>query len=290
VTRFASYAWKTLVFAVVAFFALVVYELIAVRGTFAPRLPAVEAGGTTVLVGAPGHRVAGRVYICGTPSSSTPLVVVLHGDAPYVNPKYQYYFASHLADAVPGTRVAALLRPGYADPYGDISDGDRGFAVGENYTPQDIDQLASAVQFLKTEWQNQGVVLVGHSGGAALAADIAALHPGLVKHIFLVSCPCDVPAFRRHMARLQWSPLWLAPVRSLSPTRTLYQMKSSTTITAISGSDDPVALPQYAQTYIVNAKALGIPAQMIVLPGKGHEILNESSVIERIAAAVRRNP
>jgi acetyl esterase/lipase len=289
-TRLARYTWKAIVLAVVAFFALVVYELIAVRGTFAPSRPAAEAGGTTLLVGASGQRVAGRVYVSGAPSSSAPLVVVLHGDAPYVNPGYQYYFASHLADAVPGTRVAALLRPGYADPYGDKSDGDRGFAVGENYTRQDIDALASAIQFLKSEWQSPSVIVVGHSGGATLAADIADLNPGLVKHLFLVGCPCDVPAFRRHMARLQWSPLWLLPVRSLSPMQTLEQMNKSTTITAISGSDDPIALPQYAQTYIAKAKSSGISAEMIVLPGKGHEILNEPAVLERIAEAARNDP
>jgi pimeloyl-ACP methyl ester carboxylesterase len=289
-TRLARYTWKAVVLAAFAFFALVAYELIAVRGTFAPSRPAAEAGGTTVLVGAPGQRVAGRVYISGAPTSATPLVVVLHGDAPYVNPSYQYYFGSHLADALPGTRVAALLRPGYADPYGDKSDGDRGFAVGENYTRQNIDRLASAIQSLKSEWQNPGVVVVGHSGGATLAADIAALNPGLVKHVFLVSCPCDVPAFRRHMARLQWSPLWLVPVRSLSPMQILDQVNKSTTITAISGSDDLIALPQYAQTYIAKAKTLGIPAEMIVLRGKGHEILNETVVVERIAAAVRSDP
>jgi predicted esterase len=290
VTRFARYTWKAVVLVVVAFVALVVYELIAVRGTFAPSRPAAGAGGSAVLVDAPGHRVAGRVYFSGTPSSSAPLVVVLHGDAPYVKPGYQYYFAFHLAGAVPGTRVAALLRPGYADPYGDKSDGDRGFAVGENYTRQDIDQLASAIRFLKSEWQNPSVIVVGHSGGAALAADIAALNPGLVKHIFLVGCPCDVPSFRRHMARLQWSPLWLVPVQSISPMQTLDQMNKSTTITAISGSDDPIALPQYAQAYIAKANTLGIPAEMVLLPGKGHEILNETGVIGRIAGSVRSDP
>jgi predicted esterase len=290
VTRFARYKWKAIGIAVVAFFALVLYELIAVRGTFAPSRPAAEAGGTAVVVGAPGERVAGRVYINGAPSPSAPLVVVLHGDAPYVNPGYQYYFASHLTDVIPGTRVAALLRPGYADPYGDKSDGDRGFGVGENYTRQEIDRLAVAIRFLKSQWQNPNVILVGHSGGATLAADIAALNPDLVKHVFLVSCPCDVPAFRRHMARLQWSPLWLFPVQSLSPMQTLDQMSKSTTITAISGSDDPIALPQYAEAYIAKTKALGISAEMIVFPGKGHEILNENVVIQRIAASVRSDP
>jgi pimeloyl-ACP methyl ester carboxylesterase len=289
--RIAKRKWEAAVFvAVVAFFAHIGYELIAVRGSFAPSQPASGAGGTAVVVGIPGDRIAGRVYLSGTPFPAAPLVVVLHGDAPFVKPAYQYSFASHLADATPGTRVVALLRPGYADPYGDRSDGDRGFAVGENYTREDIDQLASAIRILRSQWQSPSVVVVGHSGGAVLAADIAALNPGLVKHVFLVGCPCDVPAFRRHMARLQWSPLWLVPVQSLSPMQTLDQMKKSTMITAISGSDDPIALPQYAQSYIAKARALSIPASMIVLSAKGHEILNEPAVINQVATSVRNDP
>ena len=177
-----KHGWKiALLLAALAYFAITGYELVAVRGTCAPSLPASSAGGTTVLVGAPGHRIAGRVYVSGTPSPSAPLVFVLHGDAPFVKPGYQYGFASQIADAVPGARVVALLRPGYADPYGDKSDGDRGFSLGENYTRGVIDQLASAIHLLRSQWGASRIILVGHSGGAALAADIAALDPGLVK-------------------------------------------------------------------------------------------------------------
>jgi poly(3-hydroxybutyrate) depolymerase len=280
--------WKTAVLlALVGVFVLTGYELIAVRGTFARSRPASTADGTAVLVGAPNHGVTGRLYLSGTPSPTAPLVVVLHGDAPYIKPSYQYVFASELADALPGTRVVALLRPGYADPYGGKSDGDRGFALGENYTRRVIDDLAAATELLKSEWGIPRTILVGHSGGAALAADIAALNPGLVEHVFLVSCPCDVPAFRRHMARLQWSPLWLFPTRSVSPMQTLDQMQKSTAVTAISGSSDPVALPRYAESYVAKAKQLGISASMVVLPGQGHEILNDPRVISQIATIVR---
>jgi predicted esterase len=280
--------WKRLLLVVVLLILAVVgFKLLEVRGTFAKGRPASEAGGNAVLAGQPGHHIAGRVYLTGNPNPSAPLVVVLHGDAPTRNPSYQYLFASTLADAVPGTRVVALLRPGYADPYGAKSDGDRGFASGENYTPEVVDDLAAAIQSLKAQWGAPSVFLVGHSGGATIAANIAALHPGLVQHAFPVSCPCDVPAFRRHMAHLQWGPVWLLPVHSLSPQQTLDQMPKDVKITAISGSDDPLALPQYSQLYIAKATAEGIAASMIAIPGKGHEILLEPAVIDDIANAVR---
>jgi len=263
------------------------YVLVAVRGTFAPFRSSAAAGGNAILVGAPGHRIAGRVYHNGSPGSSVPLIVVLHGDAPFINPGYQYDVAVDLADTVQGTRVVALTRPGYADAYGAKSDGDRGFASGDTYTLNVTKQLAAAVQSLKEQWGAPSVILVGHSGGAAVAANIAALNPGLVQHVFLVACPCDVPAFRRHMARMQWSPTWLLPTDSLSPMRTLDRMDKRTKVTAITGANDPVALPEYAQRYIAKAKSLGIPASMIVLPDKGHEILDDPAVITRVSQSVR---
>lgn len=263
------------------------YVLVAVRGTFAPFRSSAAAGGNAILVGAPGHRIAGRVYHNGSPGSSVPLIVVLHGDAPFINPGYQYDVAVDLADTVQGTRVVALTRPGYADAYGAKSDGDRGFASGDTYTLNVTKELAAAVQSLKEQWEAPSVILVGHSGGAAVAANIAALNPGLVQHVFLVARPCDVPAFRRHMARMQWSPTWLLPTDSLSPMRTLDRMDRRTKVTAITGANDPVALPEYAQRYIAKAKSLGIPASMIVLPDKGHEILDDPAVITRVSQSVR---
>jgi alpha-beta hydrolase superfamily lysophospholipase len=278
--------WKQFLLGVLlALFAVMSYTFIASRGTFAARRPASQAGGSAIIVGAPGHRIAGRVYVSGTPSTQAPIVIVLHGDAPFVNPSYQYAFASDVADAATGTRVVAFLRPGYADPFGAKSDGNRGFALGENYTLDVVNAVASAIQSLRSQWNASSVILVGHSGGAAIAANIAALNTGLVRQVFLVGSPCDVPAFRQHMARLQGSPFWLFPVHSLSPMQMLSQMRDATQVTAISGANDPITLPQYAHAYIAKASAQGISASLIMIPNQGHEILNEPDVIREVAKA-----
>jgi alpha-beta hydrolase superfamily lysophospholipase len=67
---------------------------------------------------------------------------------------------------------------------------------------------------------------------------------------------------------------------------TLKQMRASTTVTAISGSRDEITLPEYAESYIAKAKQAGITASMIVLEGKGHEILNDPAVIQLVATTV----
>jgi predicted alpha/beta hydrolase family esterase len=280
--------WKRgLLTTVLVVLGVLVYALIAVRGTFAPFQSAADASGSVVVAGAPGHRVVGRVHVAGPPAALAPLIVVLHGDAPFINPRYQYAVATDLANAVPGTRVVALMRPGYADAYGARSDGDRGFALGENYTLDVANDIADAIQSLKQQWGAPSVILVGHSGGAAVAANIAALTPGLVRHVVLVACPCDVPAFRRHMARWQWNLMWLWPVHSLSPMQTLDRLEKRTGVTAISGAKDPVTLPEYAHNYIAKAKSRGISASLIILANKGHEILDDPAVIKEVSQAVQ---
>ena len=81
--------------------------------------------------------------------------------------------------------------------------------------------------------------------------------------------------------------MWLLPTDSLSPLHTLDRMGKQTRATAISGDKDPIALPEYAQDYIAKARTLGIPASMIVLPEKGHEILDDPAVIAHVSQAVR---
>lgn len=264
-----------------------VIQILTLRGTFTPMRPESEAGGAEIQLGTPGHKVSGRAYISGEPRPGAPLVVVLHGDAPNRKPSYQYVFATSVAAALPGIRVVALLRPGYADPFGARSDGDRGwFAAGENYTPAVIRDLTAALIELKSRYQAQGLILVGHSGGATLAADIAALTPGLVQHAILVSCPCDVPRFRKHMAEDHLSPVWLLPVHALSPMETINIMSTGTRITAISGIDDKIALPAYAEDYVAEARRREIDAELVLIAGKGHEILLEPQVLQAVAQAV----
>ena len=271
---------------VVGFVVVQAYMLLAVQGRFAKHLPESAAGGEAVSAGVAGHRIAGRMYVQGEADLRAPLVIVLHGDAPFVLPRYQYLFASQVADTVPGTRVVGLLRPGYGDPYGALSDGPRGFSSGENYTPEVIDDLAAAITELKTRWGNPSVIVVGHSGGASITADIMALHAGLVQAGVLVGCPCDLAPFRKHMAAMQKSFLWLLPVKSVSPLDAIGLVPRDTRIIAISGENDPIALPEYSRAYIARAKAQGNDAKLEILPAQGHEILNEPAVVRQVAQLV----
>jgi pimeloyl-ACP methyl ester carboxylesterase len=264
------------VFALMAGF--IGYQLIAVRGTFQKPIDVSKAPGELVWVASSEHiSLAGRLFVSGAPRPTSPLVIVLHGDAPFHNPGYQYEFASRLASAVPGTRVIGLLRPGYADPHGAKSGGDRGFASGDNYDEWTMRNVTHAIDALVAWYKVPSVILVGHSGGAVTAADVAAKMPALddetnVAAVFLIGCPCDVPAFRKHMWELQHAPLWLWPGHAVSPLDSVAELPTTTEIRAISGTEDPIAPPQEAQAYVEKAKARGIDASLTLIPNEGHEI------------------
>lgn len=252
----------------------------AVRGGFAGTRPEVEARGREISRGEPGHRIAGRLYLAGAARAGAPLVVVLHGDAPFRKPSYHYVFASELSERLPGMPVAALLRPGFADPFGGQSDGRRGSASGDDYTKEVTIDVVAAIASLRQEFAASSVVLVGHSGGAAISANVAAASPGLIDSLILVSCPCDVPAFRRHMARQQFSPFWLWPSDSESPLDTVNTMAPTTQIFALTGEQDSITLVDYARAYTDAALRRGLSATLTKLTGRGHEILLDDAVLE----------
>jgi dienelactone hydrolase len=238
--------------------------------------------GRTEWLGTPGHRTKARIYTNPQLTPHPTLVIVLHGDAPFNKPSYQYTVASRAAAAIPDTIVATLLRPGYTDPDNDTSVGVRGHTTGDNYTPEVLDQLATTIKTLTGEIQPSRIVLMGHSGGATLSADLIARDPHLAQGALLVSCPYDVPAFRHHMFWVHPNPLWFFPVDSLSPLDGVKDIDPKTKIRMIVGSKDPLALPAYTIAYADATRARHLDVQTIILPDKEHEIFLEPAILQEL--------
>lgn len=227
-------------------------------------------------------RLAGRAYQSAHLPAHPHLLVVLHGDAPGNNPSYQYVLARHVAAAFDDVVAVGLLRPGYADGVGGKSDGDRGWAIADNYTPGDIASIAAALKSLKARTHAADLTLAGHSGGAAIAADILALYPHLAARALLVSCPCDVPAFRRSMMRLQFNPLWLWPVDAVSPQDHVAQIPKDTVVRMVVGTDDPIAPPRFTLAFASALKHNHGSVSVAELRGEGHEIFLEPAVFGQL--------
>ncbi len=89
------------------------------------------------------------------------------------------------------------------------------------------------------------------------------------------------------MATLNWDPFWLIPTRSISPLTIIDRLQASTAVTAVSGDKDPIALPIYAKDFVDRALMAGIKASIVLIPGSGHEILNNPQVVSIVSNSVR---
>lgn len=233
-------------------------------------------------LGAAGQRTRVALFRSTDAGPSPILVVVLQGDLG----RADYVLATNAASQIHGIIAAALVRPGYTDVDGDTSDGIKGGAFGDNYRPEVLNQMDAAIRELKSRLHPSAVVLVGHSGGAAISADLIARDNGLGRAALLLSCPCDVPTWRKHMNTLHPNPLWDKPVTSISPMTVVTEIKPTTRIWMMVGDKDDMAPPEFTEGYAAALRKRGIEPHVTVLPGQGHIIVYDSAVIQQLSALV----
>ena len=223
-----------------------------------------------------------RVYR-GLASAADPdLIVVLHGDLP--GPGYHYAAARQLARASDSIVAVGMLRPGYTDDSGNRSSGVQGRYIGDNYTAGDVVAIAAAVDTRRRALKAEHVIIVGHSGGAAITADIIGRHPHLVDAAVLVSCPCDLALWRRHMFSLQHQLVWWLPLQSLSPMDLASEVDTATLVKVIVGDSDNVAPPELSRAYAAKLRDRHVPVTLVEIPGAPHNILLDPRVLSEIAA------
>ena len=249
-----------------------------------------DDGGMTRWIDVAGGRLKTRVYTGASLSKSPVLVMVLHGDFPDPPPSYQYELAKVFATdggkaVAAGVVAAGVLRPGYSDPTGDRSSGDRGRAVADNYTPEVVDAVARAARELSNAHHAHAIVLVGHSGGAAIAANLLGRYPGLVAGAVLVACACDPAAWRMRRSAETGNPMFDGPTRSLQPMILAGEVAPGTIVRLVVGQNDDVTPPAYSHAYATALRDRGIDVSVDVIPGLGHNILFASRVFD-IAADV----
>ena len=240
-----------------------------------------------------GGRLKARVYASAGPGDRPLLVVVLHGDLLGVRAvpasTYHYVFADLAAQQNRGLVAAGVLRPGYRDETGERSDGQIGEATGDNYTAEVVDAIAQAIDQLKAKFHTGRTILVGHSGGAAIAANLLGRVPGKADAALLVSCPCDLPAWRRHMQALRnGHPIWSAPIQGLSPLDLAGGVPVSDRVHLIVGEKDPVAPPGLTTRYADRLRRRSSRVSVTIVPGLEHDILLDAPVLGALETLVNQ--
>ncbi len=213
------------------------------------------------------------------------LVIALHGDSPFNNPGYQYRFAKLVAGKNSNVISVGMLRPGYTDPMGRTSDGEKGDAIGDNYDEKRVNQIAEAITVLKKQYSPSKVILAGHSGGAAITANLISFFPLLIDHAFIVSCPCDVNAWRKNMYLLTKKSIFKGNIKPLSPIDLIKNLSKEIIISIFVGKDDKVAIPILSEKYEKAATKEGIKVTLELIEGQ-HDIFLSPDIINAITKIV----
>lgn len=212
------------------------------------------------------------------PPGAEHLLVWLHGDVSGGGPaKYHLPIVQRTTEALAAEKVSsvALIRPGYSDGSGESSSVDPLHdGRSDHYTRENVSEVAAAIRNLKSRYQSKRVTVIGHSGGAATTAVILGMEPGLVDSAVLVSCPCDLVAWRAN--RRAWS-------RSENPMGWTEKVVPSSRVIALTGSRDDNTVPDLAKRYVDALIGRGVPARFTEIPYASHnEALKVGEVTEAI--------
>jgi len=213
----------------------------------------------------------------------TTMVVWLHGNLSTGGPaNYQYPIAEKFAADFASYNIlsVALVRPGYPDGSGEYSTGnDNGRA--DNWTRAIITEVGTAIEKLRLKYKPKSVILVGHSGGSATAAVLLGMKPKLAESAVLVSCPCDLIAWRMGRRGPPWN--------SEDPIMWIEEVPATIRVIALTGTKDGTTSPAVAESYIVKLKAHGNNAVFLSIPGVAHrDALGTTAVSEAIAGLLQR--
>lgn len=193
------------------------------------------------------------------------LLVWLHGDVSAGGPaNYHFAIAQKSVSAFASARVlaVALVRPGYPDGSGNESSvaaahGGR----SDHYTKENVGEVATAIERLRDRYQARSVIVIGHSGGAATTAIALGMKPKLIDAAILVSCPCDLVAWRQ--GRRAWP-------ASENPIAWVGQIAPSARVIALTGERDDNTSPRLAGDYVEALKARQIEAEFRLLGNESH--------------------
>lgn len=193
------------------------------------------------------------------------MLVWLHGDLSSGGPA-NYHFAPAQASALDfrASKVlaVALLRPGYADGGGASSSVDAAHdGRSDHYTQVNVGEVAAAIERLREHYRPKSLIVIGHSGGAATAAIMLGLKPGLIDAALLVACPCELVAWRS--GRRAWT-------ASENPTHWIARIAPGTRVIALTGDRDDNTSPSLARDYVEALKARAISAEFRLLPNQTH--------------------
>jgi dienelactone hydrolase len=203
-----------------------------------------------------------------TSSNAKVLVVFLPGDSRgSVESPAERGTAFNLSQQLKASTIALQREDDRSDT--GISDGTEGnSSAHDDYTPGNVAILARALDRLRALNRGKKILLIGHSGGAAMTALLASRFPASADAYLLAACPCDVPQWR------QWrnAPTGKAGrwAHSLSPQDEVGKIKASTRIALVVGNRDDNTLAKFSEAYVAGLQRQGVKTRLTYAIGATH--------------------
>ena len=230
-------------------------------------------GGMTRWIGVPPGRLKTRVYT-GTAASESPvLVLVLHGDLPEPSPSVPVPVCEGHCRYCQERRRNWCAATRLSGSNGWPVIGGYGRCRGRQLHPRSRRRGGGWARKLAKDYRARKTILVGHSGGAAIAANLLGRQPDVAQGAVLVACGCDPRAWRATRWAETGNPIFNGPTRSLLPLDLAPDVAHGTIVRMVVGQDDDVVPPQHSRAYATALRDRGIDVSVEVLPGLGHNIL-----------------
>jgi predicted alpha/beta hydrolase family esterase len=144
-----------------------------------------------------------------------------------------------------------------------------------------IAEIGTAIERLRLRYKPNAVIIVSHSGGAAITAVLLGMKPQLADAAILVACPCDLAAWRAGRSRMPWS--------SENPMQWVEKVSPATKVIALTGSRDDTTVPALGKPYVEGLQARGIDAIFQLVPHAGHiDMVGSTAVSDATFRLLRR--
>ena len=218
------------------------------------------------------------------------LVFFVHGDQ--LDPKVTYFdnFISNFSSEE--SILISITRPGWINNKNHKSEGKKNISNGDNYVPQeDVDPIYRVIKKIKRKFNIEQIILIGHSGGAAITGILYGRFQNLIDEAVLISCPCIVPLWRKNFFQKLYTKrnkkICIPKFKSKSPHDYAKKIDSKIKINIYVGDKDQNTFPLYSLEYHSILKENQKNSSLKILPGDHMSILNNSQLIEEVANIIR---
>jgi pimeloyl-ACP methyl ester carboxylesterase len=145
----------------------------------------------------------------------------------------------------------------------------------------------AVIRRLQTRYRPRAVIVMGHSGGAGVAANLLGRYPEDADAAVLIACSCDPKGFMDRWKREHpFIPKDL-PNPSLSPLDMAAGVSRKTLVRMVVGSNDAVVLAPPSQAYAAALRRNGVDVRLAVVNGADHvNVLGTDAVHQAVAEVI----